>query len=147
MLILSACSGTQNKCENKTFSGITVETCYKNNLKNGTEKTYGEKGQLINKSEWKNCKQDGQEIEYFDNGNISRIRTFVNGEIRGEDKQFYKNGNLMFEGYRIDNCALKYGTCYTDGGTAVPLEKQDLDKGCYNHLCLDAIKKFSDNKN
>lgn len=147
LLILSACAGTQNVCETKNFAESSVETCYKNGLKNGTEKTYGEKGQLIDKAEWKDGKQNGFDIEYFDNGKIRRIRNFVNDEVHGEYKQFYENGNLMFDGYRNGICELEYGTCYTDNGTAVPLSKEYLKKACYNHLCLDAIKNAYDNKN
>ena len=142
-LILSACSGTQNVCETKTIAGAFVETCYKNGLKNGTEKIYGDKRQLINKSEWKNSKQDGADIEYFYNGKIRRIRNFSNDKINGEYKEFYENGNLMFDGYRNDICELKYGTCYTNDGTAVPLSKEDLNKACHNMLCQYAINKFN----
>ncbi len=47
----------------------------------------------------------------------------------------------MFNGYRDGFCNLKYGTCYTENGTAVPLKKEDLSKACYNMLCLDAIEQ------
>ncbi len=135
-------SNTKN-CSTKEFYGIRINTCWKGDKRYGPECSYHENGLLFNETNWLNDKQDGFDIDYFDNGNIKRVRIFVNNEMRGRTKGFYENGNIMFDGYYNKFCDVKYGTCYTEDGIAVPLEKEDLNK-CFRR-CEDIINRVIKN--
>ena len=88
---------------------------------------------------WKNEKKNGLDIEYYENGAPERLRTMADDTMHGVAKGFYPNGNLMFDGFYNGFCDVKYGTCYTESGIAVPLSQPDLTN-CYNK-CEDIINR------
>lgn len=127
----------RENCRTNELAGMKFNTCYKDNQRDGLECIYSENGVLYNEVTWKNDNMNGQDIEYYENGNVKKIRTMVENEMHGVAKGFYPNGNLMFDGYYNGFCDVKYGTCYTESGIAVPLSPNDLTN-CYNK-CEDII--------
>lgn len=126
-------------CKTSEFWEMKSSTCYKNGKRDGLQCSYTETGDLYSETNWKNGEKDGTAIDYYENGNIKRIRTLKNHEMQGGAKAFYPSGNLMFDGYYNGFCDVKYGTCYTESGIAVPLSDNDLTN-CYNK-CADIIER------
>ena len=130
-----------SNCPKLEYIPLKYNRCWEYGKKDGLECIYQENGKLLVEQNWKNGHVHGLKIEYFENGNIEFIKTYDNDNLSGLFKQYYESGNLFFEGYREGDCTLKYGTCYTKDGIAVPLKGDDLRRACYNMLCLDAIKR------
>lgn len=70
-------------------------TEYSNNLKNGLEKIYNNGGLLI-KNQYKDGRMHGISKSYFKNGELRKLTFMKNGKIVGIEKVFYENGNLYF---------------------------------------------------
>ncbi len=80
---------------------ISCVTKYKNNKKNGFEKSYDKFGNLIFEMKWKNGKLNGKSVFYYKSGKIFARGYFKDGILQ-YGKSYYENGTVMYEGNYLE---------------------------------------------
>jgi len=80
---------------------ISCLTKYKNNNKNGLEKSYDKFGNLIFVMKWKNGKLNGESVFYYKSGKIFARGYFKDGILQ-YGKSYYENGTVMYEGNYLE---------------------------------------------
>lgn len=79
---------------------VIIEATYKNDQRNGEEKTYYMNGRLKNHSNHIEGKANGIMVEYFDNkeNSISSETYYENDTIKGPFYQYFFDGNIIVKG-------------------------------------------------
>ena len=73
-------------------NGMTLQTNYKNGLKNGLETYYYANGQKASEGIYKNSKLEGSLTYWYDNGNKKLVENYSNNQLDGSLIQWDKDG-------------------------------------------------------
>lgn len=80
---------------------LKQEFFIKDNVSDGLEKEYDERGNLIAEQIWRNGKKEGISTYYYEDGSKEEI-PYVNDVHNGLSKLYHPNGQLAAESYVID---------------------------------------------
>ena len=82
-------------------TGMTLQTHYKNGLKDGSETYFYASGQKASEGFYENDKPDGLQTAWDQNGQIESEQEYKNGVLHGKSI-FYEDGSIASE-YMLKN--------------------------------------------